>query len=256
MPKLKPNPSILNLKGWYYAHRGFHNIDLGIPENSLKAFEEAVDNGFGIELDVQITKDKVPIIMHDYDIKRACGIDAEVSDLTYQQLKNYKLFNTNEKIPSLSEALSCIDGKVPIFIELKIPWHPKETCEAVSKELEGYKGFYVIESFNPFALIWYKKNNSSVVRGQLSSDFNKHGIKGNKIQYFILKHMLFNVFTKPDFIAYHHIYKKGLSFNLLRRLYKAVTVAWTIRSKEEIIDNKKAFDLFIFEGFIPGNKTI
>lgn len=254
MPKLKVNSKMSKLKGWHYAHRGLHDINSAIPENSLKAFQKAVDNGYGIELDVQITKDKIPIIMHDYSLKRSCGVDLKVYDLNYEELEDYRLFNTKEKIPSLREALNCIDGKVPVFVELKIPWQPKDTCEAVSKELESYKGFYAMESFNPLALIWYKKNKPEVLRGQLSSDFNKHGLEGSKIQHFILKNLLTNVFTKPDFIAYHHIYKKGLSFNLSRKLYKTVTVAWTIRSKEEMEDNKKYFDLFIFEGFLPGDK--
>ena len=253
MPKLKVNSKMSKLKGWHYAHRGLHDINSAIPENSLKAFQKAVDNGYGIEFDVQITKDKIPIIMHDYSLKRSCGVDLKVYDLNYEELEDYRLFNTKEKIPSLREALNCIDGKVPVFVELKIPWQPKDTCEAVSKELESYKGFYAMESFNPLALIWYKKNKPEVLRGQLSSDFNKHGLEG-KIQHFILKNLLTNVFTKPDFIAYHHIYKKGLSFNLSRKLYKTVTVAWTIRSKEEMEDNEKHFDLFIFEGFLPGGK--
>lgn len=251
MPKLKKNPSLRHFDGWFYAHRGFHDNSFHAPENSLAAFKLAVENGYGIELDVQITKDMVPVVFHDYDLNRACGVDKKISELDYKELKDYRLFKSREKIPTLAEALDCIGGKVPIIVELKIPWNPSDTCKAVSEELANYKGLYCIESFNPFGLIWYKKHYPHVVRGQLSTDFAKEKIEGSKMQYFILKHLLFNFSTKPDFIAYQHKYKKGLSFSICRKLYKSKTVAWTIESQQELNNSKDYFDLFIFEGFAP-----
>jgi len=251
MPKLKKNPELKKFDGWLYAHRGYHNNKSKAPENSLPAFKLAVENGYGIELDVQLTKDKVPVVFHDYDLKRACGVDKKVAELTYKELKNYKLFKSKETIPTFREVLDCIDGKVPVIVELKIPWEPGETCRAVAKELANYKGLYCIESFNPFGLIWYKKHYPHVVRGQLSTDFIKDKIEGSKMQFFILKHLLFNFLTKPDFIAYHHIYKKDLSFSICRKLYKVKTVAWTIKSQQELDENKDYFDLIIFDKFKP-----
>ncbi|CRZ34687.1 glycerophosphoryl diester phosphodiesterase [Herbinix hemicellulosilytica] len=251
MPKLKKNPELKKFDGWLYAHRGYHNNKSKAPENSLPAFKLAVENGYGIELDVQLTKDNVPVVFHDYDLKRACGVDKKVAELTYKELKNYKLFKSKETIPTFREVLDCIDGKVPVIVELKIPWEPGETCRAVAKELANYKGLYCIESFNPFGLIWYKKHYPHVVRGQLSTDFIKDKIEGSKMQFFILKHLLFNFLTKPDFIAYHHIYKKDLSFSICRKLYKVKTVAWTIKSQQELDENKDYFDLIIFDKFKP-----
>lgn len=252
MPKLRVNPDFKQFEGWLYAHRGYHNNKKPkAPENSLPAFKLAVEKGYGIELDVQLTKDKIPVVFHDYDLNRACGVDKKVSELTYDELKQYKLFKSQETIPTFREVLKCIGGKVPIIVELKIPWDPKEICTLASKELKNYKGLYCIESFNPFGLIWYKKHYPRVVRGQLSTDFVKDNIEGSKVQYFILKHLLFNFLTKPDFIAYHHIYKKALSFSICKKLYKVKTVAWTIKSQEELEENKNDFDLLIFDKFTP-----
>ena len=220
MPKLKKNPGLDKFMGRHYAHRGLHDNRSKAPENSLEAFRLAVVNGYGIELDVQITKDLVPVVFHDYDLKRTCGVDKKVRDLDYEELCQYKLFESQEKIPSLREALDCIGGRVPIIVELKIPWKPDDTCVAVSKELDGYNGLYCIESFNPFGLGWYKKHYPNIVRGQLSTDFVKEKIEGSRVQYFILKHLLFNFHTKPDFIAYQHKYKKALSFTICRKLYR------------------------------------
>jgi glycerophosphoryl diester phosphodiesterase len=254
MPKLRRNPEAKKFDGWLYAHRGLHNNKSEAPENSLRAFQLATENGFGIELDVQLTKDFVPVVLHDYNLKRACHLEIEVSKLTYSELKEYKIFRSQEKIPTLREALAIVDGKVPLIIELKIPWKAEKLCEEVSKILQEYKGVYCIESFNPFGLIWYKKHFPKVVRGQLATDFNKEKVDGSKFQYFVLKHLLLNFQTKPDFIAYHHVYKNGLSFTLCRLLYRVKTAAWTIQSQEMLNQCNKYYELFIFDSFLPEKK--
>lgn len=251
MPKLRKNPKLKDFDGWLYAHRGYHDNNSEAPENSLAAFRLACENGFGIELDVQVTKDLIPVVFHDYDLNRACGVNKKVAELSFDELKEYRLFKSGERIPTLREALECIGGKVPIIVELKIPWNPDNTCKAVSKELQSYRGLYCIESFNPFGLGWYKKHYPDVVRGQLSTDFIKEKIEGSKMQYFILKHLLFNFHTKPDFIAYQYKYKKGLSFTICRKLYGTKAVAWTIQSQKDLIDSKDCFDIFIFDSFNP-----
>jgi len=251
MPKLRRNPDSRSLNGWLYAHRGLHNNKAKAPENSLRAFKLAVENGYGIELDVQLTKDLVPVVLHDYNLKRACKLDIKVAELTYEELKEYRLFKSQEHIPTFQEVLELVDGKVPLIIELKIPRKAEILCDLVSKKLQDYKGIYCIESFNPFGLLWYKKHFPKVVRGQLATDFAKEKIEGDKFQYFILKHLLMNFQTKPDFIAYHHVYKKGLSFTLCRKLFRVKTVAWTIQSQEDLENCSKYYDLFIFDKFIP-----
>jgi glycerophosphoryl diester phosphodiesterase len=254
MPKLTRNKNIKGMNGWLYAHRGLHNNKSEAPENSLKAFAMAVEKGYGIELDVQLTKDLVPVVFHDYNLKRACYKDIQVSSIPYEELKEYKLFKSEEKIPTLSEVLMLVDGKVPLIIELKIPWRADQLCSKVSELLKDYKGFYVIESFNPFGLVWYKKHHPEVIRGQLATDFLKEKIAGDPVQYFLLKHLLLNFMTKPDFIAYHHVYKEALSFTLCRKLFRTKPVAWTIQSQEQLDSSKSYYDLFIFDSFIPQEK--
>ncbi len=251
MPKLRPNPDSKKLDGWLYAHRGLHNNKSQAPENSLEAFRLAVEHGYGIELDVQLTKDKVPVVFHDYNLKRACKVDLKISEHNYEELGLYQLFRSQEKIPTLREVLELVNGKVPLIVELKIPWTADSIGRAVSKELTEYQGNYCIQSFNPFGLAWYKKHYPKVVRGQLSTDFLKEKIDGNRFQYFILKHLLLNFYTKPDFISYHHVYKTSLSFNLCRKLYRVKTVAWTIQNQKDYEASKRFYELFIFDSFIP-----
>ncbi len=257
MPKIRRNPDSKKLDGRLYAHRGLHDNEGEAPENSLKAFSLAVEHGFGMELDVQLTKDHIPVVIHDYNLKRCSKVDYRISELTYEEIKKFQLFHSAERIPTLKEVLELVDGKVPLIIELKIPGKAGKLCNAVSEVLKDYKGVYCIESFNPFGLIWYRFHQPKVVRGQLSTDFIREKMKGNVIQYFILKHLLVNFITKPDFIAYDYIYRTGLSYTICRKLYRVKTVAWTIQSQKVYDENKKYYELCIFDSFMPsdGNKA-
>ncbi|ROR26403.1 glycerophosphoryl diester phosphodiesterase [Mobilisporobacter senegalensis] len=251
MPRMLNRPDIAPFKGQYYAHRGFHDNFSDAPENSLKAFELAAIKGYGIELDVQLTKDRIPVVFHDYSLKRVCGVNKKVKELTYEELKELKLFRSKERIPLLREALDLIHGRVPLIIELKIPYNPKDTCEKTDEILRKYRGVYCIESFNPLGLIWYKKKHPNILRGQLSTDYFKDKEKGNKFQFFLLQNLLLNFLAKPDFIAYHYIHGKKLSFWICTKVYKAHAFAWTIKSQEALVESQKNFKYFIFDSFIP-----
>ena len=250
MPRMTHKPDRASFQGVLYAHRGLHDNETDAPENSMKAFQKAVENGYGIELDVQLTKDRVPVVFHDFTLKRVCGAEGKVCDYTYAELERFTLCGSEERIPRFEDFLRLVDGKVPLIIELKVEWMNIAVCGLADELLKSYKGVYCIESFNPLALIWYRKNHKDVMRGQLSDAFLKEeGMKG--ILYFLLEHLLLNGVTKPDFIAYNHKYYRSLSRQLCRKLYRNLAVAWTIRSQEELEEGRKHFDLFIFDSFIP-----
>lgn len=248
MPRVTPK-SMQEFKDWYYAHRGLHDNKTDAPENSARAMKLAVENGYGIELDVQLTKDEKVVVFHDANLKRVCGVDAKVNSMTYEELQQLRLLDSDEKIPLFSEVLKIIDGKVPLIMEVKMVNAKTRICELANKELKGYNGIYCMESFHPFAVRWYKKNRPDVVRGQLAANFRKEGRKEDLQEWLV--HMLFvNVLGRPDFVAYSHKSANNVSRRLTRML-GATAVAWTIRSQEELDRNKKKFDLFIFEGFRP-----
>ncbi len=248
MPRITSRP-MHEFTSHYIAHRGFHDNKTDAPENSKKAMQLAVDNGYGIELDVQLTKDEKVVVFHDATLKRVCGVDAKVNSMTYEELQQLNLLDSEEKIPLFSEVLKIIDGKVPLVMEIKMVDAKTRVCELANKELEGYKGVYCMESFHPFAVQWYRKNRPDVVRGQLSANFKKEDNKEG-FQEWLVHQLLTNVLARPDFVAYSHKSANNLSRNLCR-LFGATAVAWTIRSQEELDKNRKKFDVFIFEGFKP-----
>lgn len=249
-PRGLHKPDWTPFKGIDYAHRGLHNNESDAPENSMTAFRKAVANKFGIELDVQLSKDRVPVVFHDFTLKRMCGVEGKVCDYTLEELKTFKLLDTNEQIPTFKEFLDMVAGKVPLIVELKIEGMDISLCPIVNAMLKEYKGDYCIESFNPLGLSWYRRYNNSVIRGQLADAFIKTGeYKG--FLYFLLQNLLLNWLTKPDFIAYNHENYTNLSRQICKIVYHTKSVAWTIRSQKELDDMKAHFDLFIFEGFMP-----
>lgn len=253
-PSFESKQRTEKLMGKHYAHRGFHDNNSDAPENSMKAFNKAVQNGYGIELDIQITKDKQVVVFHDYTLNRVCGVDKQVSDCTYEELKELCLLNTTEKIPLFSEVLALVNGQVPLIVEIKKKNGSDPICEYAWEILKDYKGIYCMESFHPFAVLWFKKNHPEVVRGQLAMNFHKHSKEEAKPIYILLRHLLFNFLTKPDFIAYDHRSKKAISKNLCRNMFGCTNVAWTITTQQEMDDSKEYFDLYIFEGFRPNIK--
>lgn len=250
MPRMVGRPDYTPLMDHYYAHRGLHDNKTDAPENSMKAFRKAVDAGYGIELDVQLTKDRIPVVFHDESLKRVCGVDGNVRDYTYEELQQFSLCGSKERIPLFSEFLKLVDGKVPLIIEIKIHEDYKTVCQTADELIRGYKGDYCIESFNPLAVKWYKEHRPQVIRGQLSSRLAPKGER-EPFLYFMSHYLLFNCVAKPDFIAYDHLHKGNISRTICQHLYGALSVAWTIKSQEQLDHSRKQFDLFIFEGFIP-----
>lgn len=225
------------------AHRGYHNIKKGIPENSILAFEEAIKYNLTIELDVHILTDGKVVVFHDDNIKRMTGIDQNIKDMDYDTIKKIQLQGTNQRIPLLQEVLSLVDGKVPIIIELKYDVKCGVLEKEVIKILKNYNGKYAIKSFNPFSIMYFKKEFSNVIRGLLVSDFKDE--KMSKLRKIVLSKMLFNSITKPDFISYDIKALPNRRVAKLRR--NKIILGWTIRNKEDLEKAEKYCDNFICE---------
>lgn len=238
-----------------FAHRGLHDAALGIPENSLAAFERAVKEGYGIELDVQLSSDGVPVVFHDAALSRMCAIDRRVNSLTFEQLRSYCLAGTAERIPSFAEVLSLVNGRVPLLVEIKMDRMDMQIPAAIDKLLSGYSGDYCIESFHPMALWWYRKNRPDILRGQLSTHFNVENRTLSPLQ-FLLGKMVLNLISRPDFISYNWRFGRDLSLFLCRRIFHAHAAGWVIRSERELKACRKHFDIYIFEGFLPSEADL
>ena len=252
MPRMTNRADIRPFLGRLSAHRGLHDNASDAPENSLAAFRKAVEKGFGIELDVQLTKDLVPVVFHDFTLKRVCGVDKKVRELTFDQLQELRLCGSDQRIPSFDQVLRLVKGRVPLIIEYKIEALDTRVCELGDRLLSDYPGAYCMESFNPLGVWWYKRHRKEVFRGILSDNYVKNGDRAfPAIFYEILHNMLFNFLAKPDFIAYNCRHYKDTARLICRNLYRAPAVAWTIKSQRELEERRADFDLFIFDSFVP-----
>lgn len=246
----KGHPGLEALQGWSYAHRGLHNGER--PENSISAFRAALEKGYGIELDVHLTKDGHLVVVHDSQLQRVTGRAGIVEDMTLAQLAEYRLTGTGEPIPLFSHVLSLFSGKVPLIVELK-SYHGNHAAltDKVMALLKDYDGVYCVESFAPQCVWHLKKHYPRVIRGQLSENFLKRDKNYPFVARLILTGLVSNFLTTPDFIAYRFSDRKGMSNFLARRLWGAQGVAWTLTDPEQHSQALQEGYLPIFEGYTP-----
>ncbi len=242
MPRATERPDMSYMLMRKYAHRGFHGE--GAPENTLAAFSRAIEEGYGIELDVQLTSDGVPVVFHDYTLTRMLGADKKVSELTLAELKEYTFEGPEEKVPTFEEVLELVDGKAPLLIELKGEDASTALCEKTADMLDNYTGVFALQSFNPLLMRWMKLHRPQFIRGQLAT--KKYDGK-NTILAFALRHMLLNFLSRPDFASYCYKYHT-LTLDIFK-LFSAPRFAWTIRNTEEEEIANKGFETVIFENY-------
>lgn len=233
-----------------YAHRGLHQP--GIPENSLAAFRKALEKGYGCELDVHLMKDGRLAVVHDSDLTRMTGRTVRIEDLTAEELADYPLTGTEERIPLFEEVLELFAGRTPLIVELKVEnGNYNALAEAAVTVLDRFPTVrYCIESFDFRALIWLRKHRPEIIRGQLSTDLTRTA-KGqqNPAGLFIVEHLLSNCLSRPDFIAYEYTQRRRASVELCQELYHVQEASWTVRSEADAAALEKLGNLIIFENF-------
>lgn len=230
-----------------FAHRGYHNKEKLIPENSMAAFHAAAAKGYGIELDIHITKDGKIAVFHDDTLERMCQKPGGVEDYTWEELRRFHLLNTTERIPELKEVLAYVDGRVPLLIELKIPGKSLAVCEASYKILKEYKGRFMVQSFNTLGLYWYRKHAPEILRGQLSSNLTKSQEKEPYLLRFLIRFLLLNMLGRPDFISYKLKDLPNFSVSVCRNLFGTPAAVWTLRTEKALKQGQAEYNMCIFE---------
>jgi glycerophosphoryl diester phosphodiesterase len=259
----RPVPSMKKMiAGHKYAHRGLFDNAGPAPENSMKAFETAIEAGYGIELDIRLTKDGKIVVFHDDTLARVCGLKQNVDALTLAELKELRLLGTAESIPEFGEFLSLVKERVPLLVEFKtgLPGvsriKAKELCEAAMALLDAYSGPFVIESFDYMILSWFRAHRPTVMRGQLGMGLQcyvpalgKQGAEAIPLyRRRMLSWLLYNHEGRPHFISYR-FQDAGFGVSLCRALGAPVSV-WTVKTAEDSARLLARYDAVIFEGFL------
>lgn len=212
------------------AHRGQWAEGSARPENSLASFDEAANNGNAIELDVQLTADGEVVVFHDDDLERMTDESGAVSDLALGDLRAVRLLGGEEIIPTLAEALALINGRVPVFVEIKNRGVVGVLEDEVAREVAAYDGEAAVISFNPYSLARVAATAPQIPRGQLSSR-----LRGEDLpfyQVFFLRHLMMNWTSKPDLIAYELCALPSVETTLQRWRGRPL-LGWTAKDMQE-----------------------
>lgn len=239
---------LVPFQGWNYAHRGLHTQDKRVPENSLPAFAAAVAAGYGMELDVQLSKDGEVVVFHDDTLDRVTGVQGRVDAFTWEELQAMPLCGSAEHMPLFTQVLEVVGGRTPLIVELKSGPRNRELCEKTLALLRGYEGPYCVESFDPTIVAWFYKNAPDLLRGQLADDYGSYK-KMPALAAFALSRCLGNFLARPQFIAWGPR-KKNVMVKLAEA-FGPMKVFWTAHPDMDAAALEAEYDGVIFEYYTP-----
>jgi glycerophosphoryl diester phosphodiesterase len=223
------------------AHRGLHDGNHAVWENTPTAFQRAIDHGYAIECDLQYVSDAVPVVFHDDDLERLCSIKGDVREKTSSELGLLSIGGTADKVPSLRALLKLVHGQVPLLLELKGRDGDDEGfADTVLEILETYKGPLALMSFDHHLLKDLKALNCPwpvglTAEGVKPKDFDAH----REAMRLGLDFISYCVMHLPnDFIA-------------AERARGIPVITWTVRNQAQADHSYLHGDQITFEGFIP-----
>ena len=223
------------------AHRGYHDRNRVVWENTLSAFARAVEAGFAIECDLQYAADAIPVVFHDDNLKRLCGIEGDVRQRTAAELGLLPVGGTADRVPTLRQLLDLVKGRVPLVLELKGRKGDDDGFGmAVLDAIEGYDGPIALMSFDHWLLkdlteIGTNRPVGLTAEGPRPENFAEHE---EAMQYGL------------DFVSYYYGHLPNDFISRQRDLGKQV-ITWTVRDDEARTITALNADQMTFEGFDP-----
>ncbi|WP_421361278.1 glycerophosphodiester phosphodiesterase family protein [Agrobacterium rosae] len=225
------------------AHRGYHDQNKLVWENTLTAFSRAIEAGFAIECDLQLASDSVPVIFHDDEMTRLTGIKGDVRERTSGELGLLSVGQTKDRVPTLKQLLKLCAGKVPLVLELKgreAAGIDDGFAEAVLEVLEGYEGHVALMSFDHHLLKDLKAAGSPWPLGLTA--------EGAKPENFFKHDEAMQIGL--DFISYAWAHLPNSFIEAQKKLGLPI-ITWTVRDENGRETSYKYADQITFEGFDP-----
>jgi len=237
------------------AHRGLHDLAANAPENSPEAFRQAVAQGYGIELDIQVSADDVPMVFHDPVLDRLTAGSGPIRGRTAAELGQITLKGGHDTIPTLAGILALVNGRVPLLIEIKdqdggLGPDTGMLDHAVARCLQGYDGSVAVMSFNPNTMAEFHAAAPNIPVGLITTDFTA------KFWGFLpeVRRKALTSMTDIDrvgasFISHNwaHLSMPSVAEVKSRGL---PVLCWTIRSHAAEIQARKIADNITFEGYL------
>ena len=242
------------------AHRALHDIQKNRPENSRAAVNAAVQAGYGIEIDLQLTSDGRAMVFHDYDLRRLTGQSGPIQQMTAAEAASIPLLHgEDEGIPSLEEVLRLVAGRVPLLIEFKDqhgamgPVDGQLERDAIDL-LKAYDGPVALMSFNPNSVGELARLAPELPRGIVTCSYRPE-----------VEHLPADVCDYlreiPDFdrvgagFISHEVQDLSRPRVAELKARGIPILCWTVRSAEQEAEARKVADNVTFENYlaaIPG----
>ena len=232
------------------AHRGLHDFSTGVVENTASAFAAAIAGGYAIECDLQLTRDGEAVVFHDDHVERLTEGRGMVKDHTAAEMKQLTMRNSTDKVQTLAELLTQVNGQVPLVIELKSLWDgDARLAQRAIEELKSYSGPHCLMSFDPDAIAAVRRFAPHIIRGIVAeratdSYYNSLPLpKQTELRTF--SHL---ARTRPDFVSFFYEELPWAPITALRASGMPI-ITWTIRSPQQAVIAMRCSDQITFEGF-------
>jgi glycerophosphoryl diester phosphodiesterase len=238
------------------AHRGLHDAAAGRPENSASAFVAAIKSGYGIELDVQQTKDAQAVVFHDDTLMRMAARPGLVRDFTAAELGKIAIGGSADTIPTLQDILDLVAGGVPVLIEIKENLETMAPTSghleaAVAEALASYSGPVAVMSFNPHSVAHMARLAPAIPRGLTTEDYDPE--KNAPIPPKVcarLREIPDYDSTLSSFIS-HKARDLGRPRVAALKAQGAAILCWTIRNPKAEARARKIAHNITFERYLP-----
>lgn len=235
-----------------FAHRGLHDAQHGIEENSLAAFAAAIEHGYAIEADVQLSRDGEAMVFHDHHLDRLTNENGFISDFTAAELKEIGFVNGAGTIPTLVQVLDLVAGRVGLAIEVKSKWSGNtELVRRTAQCLTTYTGDAAVMSFDPVQVAWLAHEAPDVTRGMVADGATQDDYPWLPLSTRLgLQEFRHLDVTRPDFLS---LDQRWLPSPVSRHHRKIRTpmICWTVRSEQEASEALRWCDQITFEGYLP-----
>lgn len=236
------------------AHRGLHDRARGIIENTVSAAAAAIAGNFGIELDIQLSRDGEAMVHHDERLGRLTEGDSDLRSLTSDQLKRVAFHETSDRMMTLSELCELVAGRVPLIIELKSRFDgDTKLADRATQVLTGYRGPAALMSFDPDLVEATRHRAPQVPRGIVAQthydDAEWDAVPETKLRR--MRHLRHAPWTRPHFIAYWVKDLPAPAPWIARNVFGCPLLTWTVRTPEQVEVARRHADQMIFEQFVP-----
>ena len=236
------------------AHRGLHDAQAGVVENTAGAVRCAIDGNFSIEVDLQIAADGEAMVFHDEMLDRLTEGHGPLAAMTASALKTVPFKQTGDRIITLGELCDLVGGRVTLLLELKSRYDgDRRLLQRVAAVLHSYTGPVAAMSFDPGLVLGLRMAAPRLPRGITAGGWrpgerNRTLAEGDRTHR---QHLWDALRTRPQFLAYAIQDLPAAAPLAARYLFGLPLLTWTVRSPADRDRAARWADQIIFEGFRP-----